>query len=341
MSDPIPQYPPSIDAFPNLDYLQQQQFNQDLGFLSFHSPCDLVAPPPEFFEFDIDSGLEGFDDQLQVFTVDQSFQIPRGSVGPLSTITTSGVSESAASDDIFSDVSSLYASQLSSAQQPQTSDLDNIFSQFEMDFQRVTVGSDYGAPQSAKCHLLQDDGDPTSFGRLPPTPPRSPPAAEKRFPIRSSFSDYGPPRRSSIAAPDYFNGIDFGPLPQGTVSPIHLNAQLPQAASPTMPIDEGEQRDPRRKYKCNACPRSFARAYNLKTHMATHDPNRLKPHVCPHRSCGRSFSRKHDLSRHLVSIHRDENKKEIGVASGNRTWCDTCGKGSVGRAQCECVEPVK
>src|ERR1700733_12641868 len=29
---------------------------------------------------------------------------------------------------------------------------------------------------------------------------------------------------------------------------------------------------------------AFARAYNLKTHMATHDPNRLKPHVCPHSS---------------------------------------------------------
>ncbi|KAJ7352270.1 hypothetical protein DFH08DRAFT_643391, partial [Mycena albidolilacea] len=53
---------------------------------------------------------------------------------------------------------------------------------------------------------------------------------------------------------------------------------------------------------------AFARAYNLKTHMDTHDPNRLKPHVCPHRSCGRSFSRKHDLGRHLNSIHRDELK---------------------------------
>ena len=68
--------------------------------------------------------------------------------------------------------------------------------------------------------------------------------------------------------------------------------------------------------------------------MATHDPNRLKPHVCPHRSCGRSFSRRHDLGRHLVSIHRDdfptiaEFKKSsgaIGVARANRTWCDSCG----------------
>jgi uncharacterized Zn-finger protein len=92
---------------------------------------------------------------------------------------------------------------------------------------------------------------------------------------------------------------------------------------------------------------AFARAYNLKTHMATHDPNRLKPHVCPHVSCGRSFSRKHDLGRHLVSIHRDESvgsshhsgstRKSIGVEKGPRTWCDTCGKGLVGREKsCEC-----
>lgn len=82
--------------------------------------------------------------------------------------------------------------------------------------------------------------------------------------------------------------------------------------------------------------------------MATHDPNRLKPHVCPQRSCGRSFSRKHDLGRHLISIHRDESvsasllpasakKAAIGVESAARGWCDSCGKGWVGRnAECDC-----
>jgi hypothetical protein len=82
--------------------------------------------------------------------------------------------------------------------------------------------------------------------------------------------------------------------------------------------------------------------------MATHDPNRLKPYVCPQRSCGRSFSRKHDLGRHLISIHRDEaisssllpgSKKAIGVEGGARSWCDTCGKGLVGRnTACACAD---
>ena len=50
---------------------------------------------------------------------------------------------------------------------------------------------------------------------------------------------------------------------------------------------------------------AFARAYNLKTHIQTHDPNRLKPYACHHKSCGRSFSRKHDLTRHIQSKHTD------------------------------------
>ncbi|KAI0702434.1 hypothetical protein BC835DRAFT_1211974, partial [Cytidiella melzeri] len=51
---------------------------------------------------------------------------------------------------------------------------------------------------------------------------------------------------------------------------------------------------------------AFARAFNLKTHIQTHDPNRSKPYACQHKSCGRAFSRKHDLTRHLISIHRSD-----------------------------------
>lgn len=316
----------AFDLFTNTNKLE----NFD-PFLSFHSPGDLEAPPPESFEFDIDSGLEGLDETCLQLIADSNFTIPRGPAGPLSTFTASGVSDSA-SDDIFSDISSFY-NQLTS---PPTTNASSTFdlAQFQMEFQRgVRVGSDYGAPQHP---LRLDDHDLRSFGQLPPTPPRSPPvpisAVQKGY-SRSSFSDYGPPRRSSAA--DIFTQMGFG---QSTVSPVNLSTQLPTLA-PTMGIDDYKG-DPRKKYKCPSCPRGFARAYNLKTHMGTHDPNRLKPHVCPHRSCGRSFSRKHDLGRHLISIHRDDTlspKRAIGVGAGHRTWCDTCGKGSVGGAkECDC-----
>jgi hypothetical protein len=57
----------SPPAFDNFDY---QNHNLD-SFLSFYSPCDIVVPTPGDFEFDIDSGLEGFDEQLQVLQPEQ------------------------------------------------------------------------------------------------------------------------------------------------------------------------------------------------------------------------------------------------------------------------------
>ena len=91
---------------------------------------------------------------------------------------------------------------------------------------------------------------------------------------------------------------------------------------------------------------AFARAYNLKTHIQTHDPNRLKPYACHHKSCGRSFSRKHDLTRHMVSIHRAESVtalstgSSIGVEGGRRAWCDHCGRSWLDKGGkekgCEC-----
>lgn len=95
---------------------------------------------------------------------------------------------------------------------------------------------------------------------------------------------------------------------------------------------------------------AFARAFNLKTHMDTHNPERAKPFVCPYSSCKRSFSRKHDLQRHRTAIHRDQassssvysdssriSKPAIGVTAGTRAWCDKCGKGHVGReGGCDC-----
>ncbi|KEP54382.1 C2H2-type zinc-finger protein [Rhizoctonia solani 123E] len=159
---------------------------------------------------------------------------------------------------------------------------------------------------------------------------------------------------------------------------LHARAQ----AHPYVPADPAydhagsgnespEQADPRRKYQCPQCPRgeyigpsselylidfiAFARQFNLKTHMATHDPNRTKPHVCHHAGCGRSFSRKHDLGRHLVSIHQDsEHENNPAISSKHssagssvdvkteREWCDHCGRGWAkserARDGCQCSD---
>ncbi|PKI84847.1 hypothetical protein MVES_001059 [Malassezia vespertilionis] len=77
-----------------------------------------------------------------------------------------------------------------------------------------------------------------------------------------------------------------------------------------------------KRFQCSKCPRAFARAYNLNTHLSTHDPDptRAKPFPCPYRSCkfegGRSFSRKHDLQRHVASVHEHEPEPGINENTG-------------------------
>lgn len=63
--------------------------------------------------------------------------------------------------------------------------------------------------------------------------------------------------------------------------------------------------DPKKRHKCSVCGRGFARAFNLKSHVQTHNLVRSKPHVCPHADCKRGFSRLHDLERHRQGIHAD------------------------------------
>lgn len=101
----------------------------------------------------------------------------------------------------------------------------------------------------------------------------------------------------------------------------------------------------RRRFQCPQCPRAFARAYNLHTHISTHDPDphRSKPFPCPYPSCkldgGRSFSRKHDLQRHVASVHEwdpeptpcDVPTSISGICSGKKLRCEYCGRGFVRR----------
>ena len=116
---------------------------------------------------------------------------------------------------------------------------------------------------------------------------------------------------------------------------------------------------PVKRFPCPKCDKAFARAYNLNTHLSTHDPdpNRAKPFACPYPSCksegGRSFSRKHDLQRHVASIHENEAEPGIhgdpeevvggdtgGLVSlglgtpGKKFRCGNCGRSFVRRDAC-------
>ncbi|WFD30274.1 hypothetical protein MSPP1_001291 [Malassezia sp. CBS 17886] len=119
-----------------------------------------------------------------------------------------------------------------------------------------------------------------------------------------------------------------------SLAPAHVQAASAvavdrAAAAPGEPCGVPDSRadtaspgDMQKKFQCPKCPRAFARAYNLNTHLSTHDPNpsRAKPFPCPYRSCkaegGRSFSRKHDLQRHVASVHEWESEPGINGSTG-------------------------
>lgn len=130
-------------------------------------------------------------------------------------------------------------------------------------------------------------------------------------------------------------------------------------ASAASPATSKGSSGPVKRFPCPKCDKAFARAYNLNTHLSTHDPdpNRSKPFPCPYPSCksegGRSFSRKHDLQRHVASIHEKEAEPGIlgdpeevvngdtgGLVSlglgtpGKKFRCDNCGRSFVRRDAC-------
>ncbi|KDN53592.1 hypothetical protein K437DRAFT_260517 [Tilletiaria anomala UBC 951] len=59
----------------------------------------------------------------------------------------------------------------------------------------------------------------------------------------------------------------------------------------------------KKRFACEVCHKQFDRAFNLKTHMATHDTVRDKPYLCPLTGCRKDFARKHDCQRHFRTIH--------------------------------------
>lgn len=61
------------------------------------------------------------------------------------------------------------------------------------------------------------------------------------------------------------------------------------------------------------CGKMFARKFNLKTHMNTHDPARARPFLCPDPNCNKTFVRFHDLDRHQT-VH--SKTKEFTCACG-------------------------
>lgn len=66
---------------------------------------------------------------------------------------------------------------------------------------------------------------------------------------------------------------------------------------------------------CDQCGMPFARRHNLKQHMTTHDPDRVRPFKCPFESCTGRSPRRTDLNRHIRSVSTCSAWEKMMVAS--------------------------
>ncbi|OCH96688.1 hypothetical protein OBBRIDRAFT_694754, partial [Obba rivulosa] len=362
LSDPTAAH----SAEPAAHGLDQYDYSkQSFDFSHYtQAAADILAPHPDQFESELDS-LVPFDSDINLLSVPidttgDLFSLLRSDTptyGTLSSFTASTESVSAY-DSSYNDTLSVHSESVYSYVPSPT----NNYSQ-----------SDYGYSQQLDMEfqrMAMPPHDDNSFGTIPPSPsirssPSSVPNISHYSPTtsfsspRGSFSDYEPAqpqqvRIGSSAASDYYpqTRVQLNERPQypgasaRSVPAQDNTSQVPSIPSMSQTTShrsiraDSMQDDGKRKYQCPSCPRAFVRAFNLKTHMQTHDPNRAKPYTCTFKSCGRSFSRKHDLTRHNVSIHRAEasSGSPVGVGKGDREWCDSCGK-SYGKGKdkgCDC-----
>jgi len=128
----------------------------------------------------------------------------------------------------------------------------------------------------------------------------------------------------SSASPASTGGSSAVSPPASNPAQQPTQAELAQAAAAHFAWNQSvNMRDPKKRHVCVVCARGFARAFNLKSHMATHDQNRAKPFTCPHEGCARGFSRSHDLERHRVGIHQGESSKPFSAESFKERYAHT------------------
>lgn len=341
----IPPDPSVNQKSTDLDWLLFSGANTTAGIDS------LLAPHPDAFERELDD--LGIDDSLL-----SSLVLPDDSLGnvnaflahrsphcgPGSAITAS--SDSLSYYNEFSNLESLYNESLS-AYGGAVSEHSLFHSELDINLDALNTFH-MPSPQRQSRSPSGDISDNSSaYGHSSGNSLFEVPAGYENISANGYYIQ--PSTASSNYARRSHSGLVHRDVPSQSLNArAQAHPYVPADAAYNSGNESPEQSDPRRKYQCPQCPRAFARQFNLKTHMATHDPNRTKPHVCHHAGCGRSFSRKHDLGRHLVSIHQDSEHETQAVSSKrsgagvDREWCDRCGRGWVkserSRDACQCSE---
>lgn len=167
----------------------------------------------------------------------------------------------------------------------------------------------------AQLALLEADAWFTSIDYLEPYQPpvQSYAYPQYDFPPSppSSYYDYNyllPPAKMYHSHPSVSTYAASAPI-------AHKSSSASSTSSGSSASSSGP--GPVRRFQCPQCNRAFARHFNMKQHMETHNPMRVKPFLCEHSSCGKRFSRKHDLLRHQTSIHQKHAKNCTGCCTNS------------------------
>ena len=239
MSETMRSQSVGFDAFP--DYQKAFEF-----FTTTDQP---FAAQPEIFESELDSSLAGI--EFEGFNPPTIFTIPRPE-----TFYNAAPSAFTTSSDSYDTVSTHSESFYNYPDSPYSP--SNFLKDMDLNQVHNRGGSEYGG--SVALSNLDNANDPTSFGTLPPTPPRSPITAKKVYETGSfvnaaCFSDYST-SGGNVATDQFFSSMEFGNTNvHSTVSP--MNVSTGSLVSVTTALEE-QKLDPRRKHKCSKCTRGKA-----------------------------------------------------------------------------------
>ena len=228
-----------FDAYP--DY--QKAFS---SFDPFINPStDPVAPHPEIFDSEVDSSLAGFDGPLEDFLPNAVFNISLNESSFYNNAPSAFTTSSDSAYDTVSIHSGSFYNYPNSPYPPSAF----LYADMELGQVHPRGGSDYGS--NATLSTMDSGADPTSFGPLPPTPPRSPINSSRSYAAPTCFSDYS--ATSGSVGSEYFASLEFGPTSMNhpTVSPMNVSTRTLGPA----PTGIEDKMDPRRKHRCPKCAR--------------------------------------------------------------------------------------
>lgn len=134
------------------------------------------------------------------------------------------------------------------------------------------------------------------------------------------------PRMEATPAPEYEN--------QAYLRASSERSSVSRSEYPQVPAHRQRMRSRRHTnpataaFVCTMCnpQKGFARHYNYKQHMETHQADRAKPHVCPYEDCRRAFVRKTDLTRHHISVHAKKRDWKCTKCPSMFARKDTCNR---------------